>query len=73
MSDDDMGAELAAMVMETLQDHVNDIVFDSTADMDLDCQLCQQAALLGMWDRWVNEDEGDEWLQELKRRAEVEL
>lgn len=69
-SDDELAAELAAMVTAELQQHVNDIMFDSNAQLELDCQLCQQAALLGLWDRF---DDGEGWLQELKRRAEIEL
>lgn len=66
---DKLGAELAAIITAELERHVTDIMFDAGAELEFDCQLCQQAALLGLWDRF---DDGEGWLAELKRRAEVE-
>ncbi len=55
---------------ELLQDHVSEIVFDNVERVELDCVLCQQAALAGLWDPWYDEDEADsDWLPELRRRG----
>lgn len=56
---------------ELLQDHVSEIVFDLVERIDLDCVLCQRAALVGLWDPWYDADGDDsDWLAELRRRAE---
>jgi hypothetical protein len=57
---------------ELLQDHVGEIVFNGVERMELDCVLCQQAALAGLWDHWYDPDEDDsDWLAELRARAEA--
>jgi len=56
---------------ELLQDHVSEIMFNGVERIELDCVLCQQAALAGLWDHWYDEDDDDsDWLAELRRRAD---
>ena len=56
---------------ELLQDHVSEIIFNSVEQVRLDCRLCQQAALAGLWDPWYDPDEDDTgWVAELRARAQ---
>ena len=56
---------------ELLQDHVSEIIFNSVEQVRLDCVLCQQAAVAGLWDPWYDPDEGDTgWVAELRARAQ---
>jgi hypothetical protein len=51
---------------DALREHVADIMFNGAESLDPDCILCQEAAHGGHFDRF---DDGDPWLEDLKRRA----
>lgn len=56
MSDSTAPDTPEALVLEEIEEHIADIMFDSLERPDPDCTLCRKGVDLGVWARYGYED-----------------